>query len=182
MKLELKKLSEIKPYWRNARKNERAIEAVIDSIKEYGYSAPIVVDKKGVIIAGHTRFKALSRLEYTEAHVVVSDMDEARAKEYRIIDNKTSELATWDQELLIPELREFRDLSKFSLHFPDLQLPSFTEENSQASVAPAVSQEDFDKASDKLSDRFAEASRMFEASSKLITCPYCDESFEASYS
>lgn len=184
MNLQKKNLSEIKPYWRNARKNEQAVEAVIDSIKEYGYNVPIVVDSRGVIITGHTRYTALKRMEETEAYVIVSDMSEAQAKEYRIIDNKTSELAKWDNELLIPELREFRNLEKFTLHFPELKLPTIDRGANQIAENPKryeVTEDTFAQAEAKLQKQFEEASQRFANSSKLITCPYCDEAFEAVY-
>jgi len=185
MKLETKKLSEIKPYWRNARKNERAVEAVKDSIIEYGYVAPIVVDTEMVIIAGHTRYKALTQLNYKEASVIVSDMDKQKAKEYRIIDNKTSELSTWDTKLLIPELREFRNLDKFTLHFPELTLPKLDPGAGSVASMPSVkydiNNEDVNDAETKLANQFTAAAERFEQSARLITCPHCDEAFEAVY-
>ena len=73
MKIETRKLTEIKPYPNNPRKNDQAVEAVSESIRQCGYVAPIIVDEDGVILAGHTRYKALKRLSYTEAEVVVKE-------------------------------------------------------------------------------------------------------------
>lgn len=71
MKLETKKLTEIRPYHRNPRKNDDAVDAVAQSIRQCGYVAPIIVDEEGVILAGHTRYKALQKVGYTEAQVIV---------------------------------------------------------------------------------------------------------------
>ena len=98
-------LSEIKPYQNNAREIHQAIPVVAESIKRFGYIVPIVVDKKHVIITGHTRYEALKLLGYTEARVIVSEMSKALANEYRIVDNRSAEIAEWDRDRLIAELR-----------------------------------------------------------------------------
>ena len=94
-------LSEIRPYEKNPRRNRDAVKAVADSIREYGFRQPIVVDEDGVILAGHTRFEAAKRLELDTAPVHVAEgltADQARA--YRIMDNRSQENAAWDEELL----------------------------------------------------------------------------------
>jgi ParB-like chromosome segregation protein Spo0J len=91
-------LKSIKPYWRNPRDNREAVEKVKKSIEEYGYNQFIAVDRSHVIIAGHTRFLALQALGWKKAPVMVLDLDEKKAKAYRIIDNKTNEFATWTAE------------------------------------------------------------------------------------
>src|SRR5436189_5509570 len=101
MKIELRKLSEIKPYEKNPRINEAAVDAVAASIKEFGFRVPIVVDADGVIICGHTRLKAAQKLGLGSAPVhVATDLTPAQVKALRIADNKTSELAEWDFNLL----------------------------------------------------------------------------------
>jgi|SRR5690606_39181955 len=112
----------IKPYWRNPRKNEKAVAAVKESIRKYGYNQPIVVDKKYTIIVGHTRYKALRELGYTEVPVVVLDLPEKKAKQYRIADNKTAEKADWDQDLLMFELREIEELKDMEVFFDEGEL------------------------------------------------------------
>jgi len=98
-------LSKIKPYKNNPRKNDGAVPAVAESIKQCGYCAPIIVDEDGVILAGHTRLKALKKLGWKEAEVVVRDgLTEEQKKKYRLLDNKTGEIALWDTELLQAEL------------------------------------------------------------------------------
>lgn len=107
MKTSLLSLDQIRPYERNPRRNDAAVAAVAGSIREFGFQQPIVVDEKGIIIAGHTRYKAASQLGLQEVPVVVaSDLTPAQIKAYRIADNKLGELAEWDLDLLAEELAE----------------------------------------------------------------------------
>ena len=96
----------IKPYWRNPRKNEAAVSAVMESIKKYGMNVPIVVDKNYVILTGHTRYKAMRALGVTEAPVVVADISEKKAKQFRIADNKAHEFSEWDVDTLKSEIQD----------------------------------------------------------------------------
>lgn len=113
--MELKKieLSKIKPYEKNARKNDEAVEYVVKSIEQCEYVAPIILDENNVILAGHTRWKALKKLGYTEAECVIKEgLREEQKKKYRLLDNKTAEFAEWDFDLLKDELDglDFEDL------------------------------------------------------------------------
>ena len=95
--LEYRKLADIKPYQKNPRKNDKAVTAVANSIREYGFQSPIIVDRDGVIIAGHTRYKAAKRLRLSTVPVIVAaELTPEQAKELRIADNSTSEVAEWD--------------------------------------------------------------------------------------
>ena len=105
MRYEKRKLSEIKPYENNPRINDDAIDDVAESIKQCSYISPIIIDEDGVILAGHTRYEALRKLGYTDCEVVVaSGLTEEQKKKYRLYDNKTGELAKWDQKKLSAEL------------------------------------------------------------------------------
>lgn len=105
MQLVIKKLSEIRPYERNPRRNDPAVASVVESIRQCTYVAPIVVDDDGVILAGHTRYKALKKLKRKEAQVIVkAGLTEEQKQKYRLLDNKTAELAGWDLDLLANEL------------------------------------------------------------------------------
>jgi len=107
MKTSLVPVDQIRPYERNPRRNDAAVAAVAGSIREFGFQQPIVVDEKGIIIAGHTRYKAAIQLGLQEVPVVVaSDLTPAQIKAYRIADNKLGELAEWDLDLLPEELAE----------------------------------------------------------------------------
>lgn len=105
MELKTIKIKDIRPYERNARKNDQAVDAVAKSIEQCSYVAPIVVDENHVILAGHTRWKALKKLGRTECECIVKDgLTEEQKKKYRLLDNKTNELADWDFDLLENEL------------------------------------------------------------------------------
>jgi len=107
MEIVTRKLDDIIPYKNNPRKNDSAVDAVAESIRQCGYCAPIIVDENGVILAGHTRLKAVRKLGWTEVEVCVkTGLTEKQKKKFRILDNKTGEAATWDFELLNLELEE----------------------------------------------------------------------------
>ena len=113
MRLERLRLADIKPYENNPRKNDGGVDAVIESIKQCSYIAPIIVDEDYVILAGHTRFKALEKLKYAEVDCIVCDnFSEEQKKKYRYLDNKTGEKATWDLHKLEEELENL-DLGDF---------------------------------------------------------------------
>ncbi len=113
MELVVIPLQKIHPYESNPRINDGAVSAVAESIRQCGYIAPIIVDEDGVILAGHTRYKALQKLGYVECQVaVVAGLTEEQKNKYRILDNKTNELADWDFDLLADELDNL-DLSAF---------------------------------------------------------------------
>lgn len=97
------------PYINNPRDNSEAVDAVASSIKNFGFNQPIVVDKNNEILVGHTRLLAAKKIGLDSVPVIIAnDLDEARAKAYRLADNKVGELATWDQEMLAIELERAR--------------------------------------------------------------------------
>lgn len=108
MKVKSVKLSEIFPYYDNPRDNTNAVEPTKESIKRFGFVKPILVDKAGVIIAGHTRYVAAYQLGMEFVPVVYSDMDEEMAKKYRILDNKLAEKSSFDEDQLLEELRSMK--------------------------------------------------------------------------
>lgn len=121
MKVEAKSIDEIKPYENNPRDNDDAVDAVANSIKEFGWQQPIVVDMRGVIIAGHTRYKAAKKLGLKHVPVVVADnLTPDQVKAYRLADNKTAELADWDMDLLNDELDQIRNIDMSDFGFDEL--------------------------------------------------------------
>jgi len=111
MKIELRPLADIKPYEANPRINDDAIDAVATSLKQFGFRQPIVVDPEGVIVAGHTRWKAAQKLGLEKAPVhVARDLTPEQIRAYRIADNKTAELAEWNMDLLAIELDALRSI------------------------------------------------------------------------
>jgi ParB/RepB/Spo0J family partition protein len=107
IKVSMVAVSKLKPYDKNPRKNDEAVDAVAASIKEFGFQQPLVVDSQNVIIVGHTRLKAALKLGLTEVPVIVADhLNADQAKAFRILDNKVGEKAKWDFELLQFELKD----------------------------------------------------------------------------
>lgn len=129
MQIETRRLSDIKPYPNNPRKNDNAVDGVAESIRQCGYCAPIIVDENGIILAGHTRLKALKKLGWKEAEVVVRDgLSEEQKKKYRLLDNKTGELASWDVDALEKELEDM-DFAGYDFGF-DIEIePDVVEDN-----------------------------------------------------
>mgnify|MGYP001861146005 CR=1 FL=1 len=111
MQIITKKLSELHPYTNNPRKNDQAVDAVANSIREFGFKVPVVIDKNGEIIAGHTRLKAAKKLKMKEIPCIVADdLTEEQIRAFRIADNKAGELADWDFEALNIELDGITDI------------------------------------------------------------------------
>jgi ParB-like chromosome segregation protein Spo0J len=109
MKIEARKLSELKPYPHNPRINDQGVDAVANSIREFGFLVPVVLDREDVIVAGHTRAKAAAKLGMEEVPTVkAADLTPAQIKAFRIADNKTADLSTWDLDLLPEELAELK--------------------------------------------------------------------------
>ena len=109
LNVELRPLAEIKPYEKNPRDNDAAVDAVAESIRRFGFRQPIVVDADGVIVCGHTRWKAAQKLGLEQVPVhVARDLTPEQIRAYRIADNKTAELAEWNLELLPIELAELQ--------------------------------------------------------------------------
>lgn len=123
-----KRLDELTPYENNPRVNEGAVEAVAESLKKFGWKQPLVVDRSGVIIVGHTRLKAAERLGWETAPVVIAeDLTEEEARAYRLADNKTAELADWNFQLLDEELAGINEIDMAAFGF-DLTEPEDPED------------------------------------------------------
>lgn len=123
MIVEMKDIGEITPYAKNPRRNDQAVAQVARSIQEFGFNQPIVVDDQGVIVVGHTRLKAAKKLGLAQVPVlVVRDVSQEKLQAYRLADNKLNELADWDDDHLVDELREIID------HLGSAQLTGFSEE------------------------------------------------------
>lgn len=106
-----KNVEELIPYVNNPRDNTDAIDKVASSIKNFGFKVPIVIDNQNEIITGHTRLLASKKLGLKEVPVIVAgDLSEAQVKAFRIADNRVSEYAKWDEDLLKIELEELQDL------------------------------------------------------------------------
>lgn len=173
MKLTKVKLTQIKPYWRNPRNNAPAVEAVKRSIQEYGYNSPILVDKSLVVIAGHTRLTALRDLGYEDVQVGILDLTEEQAKAYRIADNKSSELATWDEEKLLQELREITNIESLDVFFPTVDLSEMVAESVGAESFSYPTQDKIEEESDRAATQFDGTNENYKQGLFEVFCPHC---------
>lgn len=106
----MRAIDSITPYERNPRNNTEAVKYVAESIKNFGFKVPIVIDKEGVIVAGHTRLLAAKKLKFKEVPCIIADdLTEEQVKAYRLADNKVSEFAEWDFNMLSAELEDLID-------------------------------------------------------------------------
>lgn len=122
MNIKMMDVAKLVPYKNNPRVNHEAVEYVANSIKEFGFKVPIVVDGDNVVVTGHTRLLAVKKLGITQVPIVVADdLTGEQVKAFRLADNKVGEIAEWDNDLLLAELEELNEI--------DMTLFSFEEEN-----------------------------------------------------
>lgn len=152
-------MDEIIPYENNPRNNENAIDKVVESISEFGFTNPILLDENNVIIAGHTRYEASKVLGLDEVPCIyLTDLSEEQIKAYRLVDNKTSEFAGWDFEKL---MQEIDNIDAIDLSIFDLQSVNFYNLD--------VSDDDFIK---------DEPLKNKEKEKQIIYCPNCNHEIE----
>ena len=136
MKVIMRSIADVIPYENNPRVNDKAVEAVAASVKEFGFKQPIVVDSAGVIVVGHTRLKAAKLLGMDKVPVVVADdLTDEQIKAYRLADNKTAELAEWDFGKLQEEMDALKDVDMSVFGFEDIEIED-VEANIQEDDAP----------------------------------------------
>ena len=154
MKIKMIKIEDLKPYANNPRFNDDAVEYVAKSIKEFGFKVPMVIDKNNEIVAGHTRYKASMELGLKEVPCIIADdLTEEQIKAFRLADNKVSEQASWNFDLLDLELDDINglDMEDFGfLKYEDIDIDQFFEENNEQK----------------------------EEEKNTITCPYCNKEIE----
>lgn len=116
------KIEDLKPYENNPRNNDDAVKYVKNSIEKFGFKVPIVVTKDGVIVTGHTRYKACLELGFKEIPCVIADdLSEEEIKAFRVVDNKVGEISFWDNDLLADEIRDL-DIDMTDFGFGDFEL------------------------------------------------------------
>ncbi len=148
-KIEVVEIKDIIPYENNPRFNDGAVEAVANSIKEFGFKQPLVLDKNYVVIAGHTRLKASKELGLKRVPCIIADdLNAEQVQAYRLADNKTGELAEWDFELLSAELDElldfdidmeefgFKDNDNDEISWDEPVPTEFEEQNTNLAICP----------------------------------------------
>jgi site-specific DNA-methyltransferase (adenine-specific) len=153
-----KNIEELIPYSKNPRKNDEAVEAVANSIKEFGFKVPIVIDGENNVVCGHTRLKAAKKLKMDSVPCVIADdLTEEQIKAFRLADNKVGELAEWDFDLLDEELDGIFDIDMSDFGFEQAETVGFDEK--------------------MLDELFTDAPEK-EKNPKKIQCPHCGEWFE----
>lgn len=155
MEIIIKKIGDIIPYENNPRKNDEAVEYVANSIREFGFKNPVIIDKNNVIVAGHTRVKAAERLGIEEIPCIMADdLTDEQIKAFRLADNKVGEIAEWDFEMLDLELLDIdMDMTDFGFEFEEeVDINKFFED---------IHEESQDR-----------------KEKKLIICPHCGEPIE----
>lgn len=134
MQVENWNIEDVKPYENNPRHNDEAVEYVANSIREFGFQQPLVVDSEGVLIVGHTRLKAARELGLESVPVVVaSDLTDEQVRAYRLADNKVAEASSWDWNMLNEELE---NIDWLDLNMEQFGFETFSEFSGSDSDAP----------------------------------------------
>lgn len=153
MEIIYKNINELIPYENNPRINDEAVEYVKNSIKEFGFKVPIVIDKDNVIIAGHTRIKASKELGIKDIPCIIADdLTDEQVKAFRLADNKVAEKSTWDYTKLDEELEDILDIDMSMFNFENIEEINL--------------------------DDFFEESEEKEKEKKTMICPHCGKEIE----
>lgn len=194
--IEVKKIGDIKPYWRNPRKNDKTVEALCHIIPKVGFNVPILIDAEGIIIKGHARYRAAVKLGMKNVPCVVSDNDAETNTLDRIADNKISELAEWD----VPELRYELEQINIPVDYPvigfEIPKDEFMEDTFGQEEYNEVKESDFAKAKQNIiasaeiaggerkqlndyMDKTEEEQKQTVIATKIIKikCPCCGKEF-----
>lgn len=140
MEVKMVKIEDLKPYPNNPRFNDEAVEYVANSIKQFGFKVPMIIDKNNEIVAGHTRYKASLQLGLKEVPCIIADdLTDEQIKAFRLADNKVSEKSQWNYDLLDEELADIVDIDMSEFDFDvvldndeygtDFDLPNGEKEN-----------------------------------------------------
>lgn len=185
-------ISQIHPYENNPRNNEAAIEPVAQSIKRFGFRVPILIDGKGTIIAGHTRYEAAKRLGMDKVPCIrVDDLTDEQIRAYRIADNKVAEASSWNDDVLRAEMDALKalDVDLTDTGFSEVELDGLLREVEDADfeeffTEPVQQQPkaaDAEQSAETQQSTQPESSQLAvprQSGSKLIQCPHCGEWFE----
>lgn len=157
LKIVYRKPEELLEYDNNPRNNEEAVGKVAESIRQFGFKVPILIDQNNIIIAGHTRKLAAEELGLTQIPCIcVEDLSEQQVKAFRLADNKVAEFSSWDPDKLTDELADIMDIDMTIFDFPDMALDELD-----------VKDEDFLQDTEIVKDR----------TPKTIVCPHCGKEF-----
>ena len=161
MKIVSKPIKQLNPYENNPRINDSAVDAVAASIKEFGFKNPVIIDKNDVVVCGHTRLKAAEKLGLKAIPCIVADdLSDEKIKAFRLVDNKTAELAEWDFSLLEQELSDIDfDMSLFGF-----------EESLFSDLSGEVEEDDFDIDSEIQNPTIAKLGDVFKLGNHRLIC------------
>lgn len=185
-------ISQIHPYENNPRNNEAAIEPVAQSIKRFGFRVPILIDGKGTIIAGHTRYEAAKRLGMDKVPCIrVDDLTDEQIRAYRIADNKVAEASSWNDDVLRAEMDALKalDVDLTDTGFSEVELDGLLREVEDADfeefftgpVQQPPKAADAEQSTETQQSTQLKSSQLAvpqQSGSKLIQCPHCGEWFE----
>ena len=160
LKIVIKDISELKAYENNPRKNDQAVDAVASSIKEFGFKVPVIITNENVIVAGHTRIKACEKLGITKVPCIVADdLNEDQIRAFRLVDNRTAEIADWD-------------LDKLKLEFDniELDLDLFGFEELQKKLSDDQEEDDFDETAAIPEVPYSQKGDIFELNGHRLMC------------
>lgn len=144
-----KKVSELKPYENNPRKNDDAVQYVRNSIEQFGFKVPIIIDKDNIVIAGHTRLKAAEEIGMKEVPcIIANDLTNEQVKAFRLADNKVSEKSMWDYSKLDEELSNILDIDMAQFDFETTDI-------------------DWDSVEDLTNENYDKPEH------NMLECPYC---------
>jgi ParB-like chromosome segregation protein Spo0J len=176
-----KKVSDLVPYFNNPRRNEESVDFLVNSIKQFGFKVPILIDTKNVIISGHTRLKAAEKIGMeTVPCIVDKELSEEQIAAFRIVDNKVAEHSEWDMKKLSQEM----DLKLFDFTqygFLDLELDLIKDDQNidfKPTLQPQfsdneITNEEIEKRALELANKMIKEQQIIK-----VQCPYCDEQFE----
>lgn len=159
----MKPIDEIVAYENNPRKNDDAVEAVSNSIHEFGFKVPIIIDKNNVIVAGHTRLKASRKLGLTMIPCIIADdLTEEQIKAFRLADNKTAEISSWDKKKLEEELK--------AIDWKEIDMEMFGFDNIFDSIPQEVVDDDFDEGQYLPAEAFSKQGDVYLLGDHRIMC------------
>lgn len=167
LKIIYKESKELKEYENNPRQNDRTVEKLIESIQEYGFLIPILIDKNNIIVAGHARKRAADSLKLKEVPCIyVENLTSEQVKKFRLVDNKTAEFSDWDMEKLKQEMEEIEATANNTIK--DLvDIFEFINFNAESLE---VNDSEFLQDTEIVKERNAKS---------RVRCPKCGEEFEA---
>ncbi len=173
-------ITAIEPYPNNARRNENTIQKVRESIEEYGFNVPLIVDENYIIVAGHTRFEALKQIhsetgEYAEIPCTIMTGNPELIKEYRLMDNRISDLSFWDNTKLTLEIKAFEDISTIEESF-GTEIANMAKDTMGESIKD-ITEADIEKTADRLEHTYTDEERDRGFALFKCNCAGCGEEF-----